>query len=240
MCLRREPILPKASEIAQSDYVFSYACTVLCDGLLLLELRDAIHEGDGPRILRCWKFMLLYYKAYQHHKYALEAFRLMALTNGAASPLVKEQITWSRTVNTRGGQGKNIPIDLYNEHMNRTLKDAVCGLGANITKERIVNTSRAMQCLNNICQKADTVLGNPPTSLHHTTSSSKKDQKLILDELVTKARVFHYVPGRAHLSFPHIQPCIAKSIDADKLLKWIHGHKQKLKHDTEFSQFLSN
>ena len=29
------------------DKVLGYACTVLSDGLLLLEFRDAIHEGDG-------------------------------------------------------------------------------------------------------------------------------------------------------------------------------------------------
>ncbi len=44
------PYIPK---IAKHDGVFSYACVVMCDGLLILELRDAIHQGDGPRILRC-------------------------------------------------------------------------------------------------------------------------------------------------------------------------------------------
>ena len=38
---------------SQQDGVLAYACTVLCDGLLLLELRNAIHLGDGPRILCC-------------------------------------------------------------------------------------------------------------------------------------------------------------------------------------------
>ena len=112
-----------------TDGVFSYACTVLNDGLLLSELRDTIHHGNGPRIIHCWKFMLLYFKAYNHHKYALEAFRLLLLTNGISSPLVKEQITWSRTVNTQGGRCNNIPINLFNEHLNRTLKDSVEDLG---------------------------------------------------------------------------------------------------------------
>jgi hypothetical protein len=46
---------------ASPDGVFNYASAVLNDGLLLMELRDAIHEGDGERILRCWKFMLPYF-----------------------------------------------------------------------------------------------------------------------------------------------------------------------------------
>ena len=38
---------------AAPDGVFNYASAVLNDGLLLLEYKDAIREGDGERILRC-------------------------------------------------------------------------------------------------------------------------------------------------------------------------------------------
>lgn len=222
---------------AQDDGVFSYACAVLTDGLLLLELRDAIHQGDGPRILRCWKFMLLYFKRYNHHKYALEAFRLLAYVNGVASPLAAQQITWSRTISSRGGHGKNVPADLHNEHVNRSLKDCVLGLGANVTEEGIVHISKAMQHLNTICHNADTALGIPPASVHHTTQSSEKDAKLILDELMKKSLVFDYVPGRSH-SLPNVQPCIAKAIDANKLIEWITHQKKRLKADFEFSSYL--
>ena len=214
-CLQQHsaaPYVPQVVQLAQPDGVYSYACSVLCDGLLLLELRDAIHQGDGPRILCCWKFMLLYFKAYNHNKYALEAFWLLAFTNGAATSLVKQQITWARTVNHKGGCGKNIPVDLFNEHLNRTLKDTLHGLGANITEERIVSVSRAVQCLSSICHKADTELGIPPTSLHHTTQSSEKDEKLIIEELLRKSHVFDYVPGRTHYSFSHVHPCIVKTM----------------------------
>lgn len=232
---------PQLPQSTKSDGVFSYACTVLCDGLLLLELCDAIHQGDGPRILRCWKFMLLYFKAYNHHKYALEAFNLLAITNGTGtgSALIKEQITWSRTVNSRGSKGKNIPVDLYNEHLNRTLKDSILGLGANVTKERIVDTSKSIERLSQICASADSELGIAPTSSHHTRHSSEKDKQLIIDELSRKSRVFEYVPGRVHPLYRSIEPCIAKTVDADKLIKWITTQKQKLKNDAEFAKFLN-
>ena len=45
--------------------------TVLNDGLLFLEVQDAIHEGDGPRLLHCWKLMMLYWRHGGHTKYAL-------------------------------------------------------------------------------------------------------------------------------------------------------------------------
>lgn len=106
--LSQGPVFPQMLQMTTSDSVFS--CAVLCDGFLLLELCDAIHEGDGRPFLglfvvRSLYFMLFYFKAYNYHKYALEAFLLLALINGAASPLVKQQILWSRTFNSRGGQG---------------------------------------------------------------------------------------------------------------------------------------
>ena len=108
--------------------------------------------------------MLLYFKAYNHHNYALEAFRLLTLTTGVAGPHFKEQITWSCKINTRSSQGNNIPADLHNEHLNRTLKDCICGIGANVTKERIVSVSHAIQSLTTICHQADEQLGVTPTS----------------------------------------------------------------------------
>ena len=42
------------------DGVFNYASCVLNDGLLFLELRDAVHKGVGSRVIRCWKYMLLH------------------------------------------------------------------------------------------------------------------------------------------------------------------------------------
>lgn len=41
------------------DTVYSYACETLSLGLLYSELRDAIKEGDGNRVMLVWKFLLL-------------------------------------------------------------------------------------------------------------------------------------------------------------------------------------
>ena len=41
------------------DGVCEYAQEVLSLGLLYMEFNDAIREGDGKRILRCWRYFLL-------------------------------------------------------------------------------------------------------------------------------------------------------------------------------------
>ena len=132
------------------DGVFNYACSILNDGLLLLKLRDAIHEGDSPRILRFWKFMLIYYKHAGHHKYALEAFNFLAQVNVVSSPRMKKQLLWSRVVNIRGGAGNNIPVDLHNEHLNRKLKDIISGVGANIAEDVVVQASKSINAVDQI------------------------------------------------------------------------------------------
>ena len=40
---------------------------------------DAIAEGDGNRIIRCWKYLLLHFYAEVKTKYAIEAQYLPAL-----------------------------------------------------------------------------------------------------------------------------------------------------------------
>ena len=42
------------------DSVQEYAKETLSLGLLLLEFNDGIREGDGNRVLRSWKYFLLF------------------------------------------------------------------------------------------------------------------------------------------------------------------------------------
>jgi len=104
---------PEAAQTIQQcavDGVSQYASAVLNDGLLLLEFKDAIREGDGPRILRCYKALLLYYCFAKHYNYCKEAFRTLATVNALATPRVAQQITWSRVVNVNG---RPVPVTTF-------------------------------------------------------------------------------------------------------------------------------
>ena len=102
-----------AVRVTAPDSVLEYACAVLNDGLFILKFRDAIHEGDGVRIARCRKVMLLYFFYSKHSKYALEAIHLHAALNGCVSPRLQKYLLWCRVINTHGDAGRNIPSDLY-------------------------------------------------------------------------------------------------------------------------------
>ena len=81
----------------------------------MLEFCDAIREGDGQRIIRCWKFMLVYSRSMNHYKYALEVARFIVDVKVLLPPQLAQQVLWSRVVKY-GGAGNNIPVDLHMEH----------------------------------------------------------------------------------------------------------------------------
>lgn len=113
---RDEPTATQSIHKKAPDGVYNYASAILNDGLLLLEVRDAIHEGDGPRLLRCWKLMMLYWRHGGHTKYALEAEHLLGAVHATATPRIANELTWCRFVINRGGVGNNIVYGASQPH----------------------------------------------------------------------------------------------------------------------------
>ena len=162
------PDSPSVSVSAQKkvpDGVFNYGSCILNDGLLLLELRDAVHEGDGSRVIRCWKYMLLHWRHAKHSKYCLEALHLMGAINATATERIAHELTWCRFINTRGVAGANVPVDLFMEHLNRTWKDYLHGLGANVSEATIIQTSKSLCNLMAVSSHFDTISGIHPESI---------------------------------------------------------------------------
>lgn len=46
-----------------SDRVYEYAASVVGLGLMARNCSDATREGDGERLMRSWKFLMLHFKA---------------------------------------------------------------------------------------------------------------------------------------------------------------------------------
>ena len=113
------------------DMVHNYARALCLYGSLALEFVDAWEEGDGDRILRCWKIFLLHFYENGRTKYSWEALRLQ-LQVISLPPTLSTQIKWNRFVNAHGGLGRNIPCDLYNEHVNKLFKEIITNMGANL------------------------------------------------------------------------------------------------------------
>lgn len=139
------------------DGVFCYAQEVLTYGLLYSEFEDAIKEGDGPRVIRCWRFFLLIFRASGRAKYAHEAATLLICLQ-ILPKRIQQQIIWSRFVNTSGVAAHNKPCDLHIEHLNRTAKEAL-GQHSNLSPKSVNRVGNCVGLFRNVCSQFDEVTG---------------------------------------------------------------------------------
>ena len=126
--------VPTIGEESSKGTAFDYTCEVLSLGLLFLNFKDSVREGDGDRVLLMWKYLMLIFKAMGHRNYAAEAFTLLSQYQITLPENLAEQLKWSRYINIHGLPGHNISCDLHMEHINRLVKEAIDGLGANKSK----------------------------------------------------------------------------------------------------------
>ena len=125
-------LINTCTEITEcDDKVYNYA-RVLCHyGALITEFKNACEQADGKRIYGCWRIMLPHFKESGYTKYSFEALRLQFQVKCILPPQLAHQVMWDRFVNTRGGMGRNIPCDLYNEHVVKLIKEIITNMGAN-------------------------------------------------------------------------------------------------------------
>ena len=216
--------------------MLNYASAVLNDGLLLLEFKDAIREGDSSRILRCWKVLLLYYRSAQHTNYASEAFHFIAQVTAMESQRTATQLLESRVVNITGKEGHNVPVDMHMEHLNRTLKGYAAGVGANISSDSIIQLGKSLNGMMAVTESFDMANNIHRSSTKHTRKSAQRDEDQIIEELSVKSRVFDYIPGRTRSCkrFQNIQPNVTTKMDKTKLFEWLAGKKKEAKRYMRF------
>lgn len=126
------------------DGVLAYATETLSLGLFYMEYKDAISEGDGNRVLRCWHYLLPLFTVTGRTNYSLEALYMLYQFHFDLTSRQAQQAIWSRFVNTHGAPGRSIACDLHLEHLNRLCKDAVAGLGSNKTETAITRVGKCI------------------------------------------------------------------------------------------------
>ena len=91
------------------DDRYNYATARLNFGMIVLTFDDAVKEGDGERILRCWKFVMLIFHDYKHTKYAFAALQLFFFSTCLLSKRLCHLLKWNRTVNNKRERGTISP-----------------------------------------------------------------------------------------------------------------------------------
>ena len=88
-------------------------------GILYLNFKDAVCEGDDDTVLRNWNVFLLIWTATGQRNYNSETFTLLSQYHLLLLPNLAEQLKWSRFINVHGLPGHNISCDLHMEHLYR-------------------------------------------------------------------------------------------------------------------------
>ena len=224
-CPYQQMTMPENFSVTVSDdKVFEYACSVLSAAMFVYEFDDGVRQGDGDRMYRVWKYLLLLFRQFGRTKYALEALTLQLQCNGLPQHVAAD-IKWSRFINAKGGRGRNISCDLHMEHLNRELKTAISGLGANVTKKSISRSAKCLRTVLEVCDNFDSANNVSKPSGKHSHASLEKDMNLMVSELHLQSKVFKEIPGRKHKSFPNICRNLFATVDWNSLEEWFQKHK---------------
>ena len=195
-------------EISDSaDTCYNYA-RILCHyGSLVMEFKDAWAEGDGERVIRCWKLFMPHFQTAGRTKYSLAALNIQFQTNATLSPNGAHQVMWHRFVNSKGGMGNNIPCDLYNEHINKLVKHIVQNMGPNLTETSLQRAARSVSTLHCICTAFDKQSGVSLGTVAHSTRPDTQDVIKVVSTILSN-QLLVPTPGRKHSAFPklHLDP----------------------------------
>lgn len=164
--------------------------------------------------------MLVMFKATNKTKYSVEAFHLLSQYYLVFSERLKKQLLWSRTVNIHGKPGKNIPMDLHMEHLNRLFKNAICKLGPNTIDSSLDRTGCALKLLTEIQLNYDCTSEVTVESSFHTFHATTKDLNLIIDQL-KKSNVFNEIRDRKHKQFRNFKGSVMDHMKQKDLKEWM-------------------
>ena len=209
--------------LKHADGVHEYTVNLLGMGCLYMEFADAIKEGDGDRVIRCWRYLLPVFKSSDRKNYSIEAFNLLNQYEYQLTPRQSAQLAWNRFINTNGVRGRNIPCDLHQEHLNRICKRAIRHLGANQTETAITRAGKVLGTLYPVLMQYDMQTHvSESCGIHRAPSNCQKDRDTIIREL-QRTKVFSTLQDRKYRTFPRPRdPLHAKSIS--EVLEWITKH----------------
>ena len=116
--------------------------------------------------------MLLLFKSTNRVNYAIEAFTLLTQYHFLFSERQSHQLLWSRFVNVHGLPARNVPCDLYMEHL---CKDAVNHLQSNKTTTALVQVGKVVEILEKVVAHFDDDNGIASRSGKHSVADYQKD-----------------------------------------------------------------
>ena len=171
--------------IELQDKVMNYGLCVIEFTVLLQQMIDTVHEGDGERLLVNMKYLLLMFKAKSNYsKYAIEGMRFITQVKCTLSQQLATRVTYGRFVNTARKKGHNLETDLAMEHTIKSTKNLINAMGANKTEASVQRATRAVSGVQQIVHSYDACSNVTPASTAHARKGADKDEQLMIADLM--------------------------------------------------------
>lgn len=209
------------------DDMFSYQKALLDYGMVILNFWDGISEGDGERVLRCWKYFLMYLKHQggSATKYSLEALYLMFQVHALLSPQSAHILIWNRFIKNKQGPGGNIPLDLQLEFYNKSVKQALKNLGPGASQKSMDRICHSLGFTTALMNNFDANLNVFKRSGRHVKKSIESDLKKVVKDLMQN-KALEFTPNRVYRYYARMKSSILSGFDLSQMYSWINAHKK--------------
>ena len=196
------------------DGIFNYSVNLLRSFMVLFDCNDAVACGNGEHLALIQKQMLHYFSSVSgYNVYAIEMLVATIQNEVLLSPAESHQCKWAALVNWKGGDGKNIEIDLLQENRNRDIKGLINLMGANKTEKAIQRMSKVSGGIRKIVEVFENQASIKPKSSAHSHKSALEDERKVLADL--------------HKLKPFL-PNPLSALDEKKFCKWLEKHQKNI------------
>ena len=151
------------------DKVMNYGLCVIEFAVLVMQMIDTVHEGDGDRLIVIVKYLLLMFKAKSNYsKYAIETMRFITQVKCTLTEQMAARVIYGRFSNPNGKPGHNMETDIAMEHTIKGTKVLINGMGANKTQKAVQRATSSVGGVHCICHSYDKCSNVTPNSTAHS------------------------------------------------------------------------
>ena len=123
-------------------------------------------------------------------------------------------------MNVHGRPGKNIPVDLHMEHLNKIAKGAISFLGSNKSKMAIKRIGHAIGTLSPVLDNFDEENHVATLSTRQRKPRALNDIEVVVNELIKAESFVVKEKQKNYTAFPHPKD-VLHAKDKNELLEWL-------------------
>ncbi|WAR08505.1 hypothetical protein MAR_018463, partial [Mya arenaria] len=170
--------------VEKNDDLLNYVKNFLQWFFIIVQMKDAVREGDVKRISIVLKNMIPFFYSHSRlSKYLTECIDYILKTEHTLSPYMSLKVQAGSVVNPKGRPGKNKAADIQKENEVKLLKTLIRSLGANKTEKSIVAITKAAPEIFRITENFESMIKLKAVKSSHKAKSMADDIQILLGKI---------------------------------------------------------